>query len=147
MRTEAFLLILGPPGEPKIHRSSKEHYYEGDSLAAVCKARRGVPSGSLIWHQVLADNSEGRKFASYEVGARDLTNRLRIASLSQADHNSRLICEASNDVTQVALRAILPVQVSCEYFGKMDEACLPILTSVLNSRSADLDNEERTLIL
>lgn len=109
------LVFTGAPGRPVIDIETRQRvYYEGDRFAAVCRAKVGVPAGSLIWSQKMTSALRDNKFYRFTLDDQYLVNRLELPALNRGDHNSKLTCIASNEMTREGLKASIEVAVYCE---------------------------------
>lgn len=110
-----FLVFAGAPGRPVIDIETRQRvYYEGDRFAAVCRAKVGVLAGSLIWSQKMTSALRDNKFYRFTLDDQYLVNRLELPALNRGDHNSKLTCIASNEMTREGLKASIEVAVYCE---------------------------------
>lgn len=110
MKSSVQVSVLKAPGEPFIEGYSKgERLRSGQEVELVCRSYGGNPPAQLIWYK-----NNRQVVSQYTTSGRDSASTYRF-KVQSGDNKARLRCEASNTISDKALKKELDLSVLCEY--------------------------------
>lgn len=110
MKSSVQVSVLKAPGEPFIEGYSKgERLRSGQEVELVCRSYGGNPPAQLIWYK-----NNRQVVSQYTTSGRDSASTYRF-KVQSGDNKARLRCEASNTISDKALKKELDLTVLCEY--------------------------------
>lgn len=111
MKSTVQVSVLKAPGEPFIEGYSKgERLRSGQEVELVCRSYGGNPPAQLIWYK-----NNRQVVSQYTTSGRDSASAYSF-KVQSGDNKARLRCEASNTISDKALKRELDLSVQCEYF-------------------------------
>jgi nephron len=109
MKSTVQVSVLKAPGEPFIEGYSKgERLRGGQEVELVCRSYGGNPPAQLIWYK-----NNRQVVSQYTTSGRDSASIYRF-KVQPSDNKARLRCEASNTISDKALKRELDLVVLCE---------------------------------
>lgn len=110
MKSSVQVSVLKAPGEPFIEGYSKgERLRSGQEVELVCRSYGGNPPAQLIWYK-----NNRQVVSQYTTSGRDSASTYRF-KVQSGDNKARLRCEASNTISDKALKKELDLSVLCKY--------------------------------
>lgn len=110
MKSTVQVSVLKAPGEPFVEGYSKgERLRSGQEVELVCRSYGGNPPAQLIWYK-----NNRQVVSQYTTSGRDSASTYRF-KVQSGDNKARLRCEASNTISDKALKKELDLSVLCEY--------------------------------
>jgi nephron len=110
MKSTIQVSVLKAPGEPFIEGYSKgERLRSGQEIDLVCRSYGGNPPAQLIWYK-----NNRQVVSQYTTSGRDSASTYHF-KVQSGDNKARLRCEASNTISDKALKKELDLSVLCEY--------------------------------
>lgn len=123
MKSSVQVSVLKAPGEPFIEGYSKgERLRSGQEVELVCRSYGGNPPAQLIWYK-----NNRQVVSQYTTSGRDSASTYRF-KVQSGDNKARLRCEASNTISDKALKKELDLTVLCEYLIQSFNRSFPLTT-------------------